>query len=288
MSKKNVAIITHTGSDMPLAEAECLGVIVVPDRVLFGDETYRNLVDITADAFYEKMNASATLPTSSRPPVGDFLKAIRQGAEMANEVLCLMITSKMSATFESAKAAAGTAKRQGMEVPVYVYDTCQCSHGMAIMVRTAVELANEGYGAEDIMKELDELQKQIGVYVVLDSLKNAKKGGRVGAVTAFTADALGLKPVLCFTDGLVRDFAVKRNFDEGMNAVLKQFCLEGDPEKEITVFHGAAPERAEVLKNKILEHAPHGKVRIEAVGPVIGIYSGAGCVGMAFTKKESL
>ena len=101
-SHKKVALITHTGSDMPLDEAAGLGISIIPDKVLFGDEEYRNMTEISSEMFYEKLAAAEKLPTSSQPSLGDFVKAYRKAAEEADEVLCLMITSKMSGCYAAA------------------------------------------------------------------------------------------------------------------------------------------------------------------------------------------
>ena len=288
--RRRTALITHTGSDLPLWEARSLDITVIPDRVLFGIEEFRNMTEITAEEFYEKMAVFQDLPTSSQPSTGDFMKAYRSAAACADieEILVLMITSKMSGCFRGAEAAAQMVKRQNLKKPVYVYDTGQCSHGMAQMVRAASDLADQGLGAEAIMEELDRLQSRMGVYFVLHSLENARKGGRVGIVKAAAADMLGIKPVLQFADGLVSQCGTARNFDVGLDEVAERFEREGEPDLLVTVFHGGAPEQAESLRQKILSRVPEADIRVEPVGPVIGIYAGAGCAGAAFTKKENL
>ena len=272
---------------MSLTEAEELGIEMIPDKVIFEDQEYRNMVDITADEFYEKLQAADTLPTSSQPSMADYVRAFRRAAEEGEEVLCLMITSQMSGCFAAARAAADLVKRQGLEVPLYVYDTQQCSHGMAEMVRAAHEMAGNGMNAAEIMDRLTGLQHRIGVYFVLESLENARKGGRVGAITARTVSMLGIRPLLRFSDGLVREFGISRNFPAGMKKITEQFIRNGDYDKPVTVFHAAAPRRAQELKKQILESVPQTEIRIEPVGPVIGIYTGTGCVGISFTKKEA-
>lgn len=288
IQKKNVKLVTHTGCDMSLTEAEELGIEMIPDKVIFEDQEYRNMVDITADEFYEKLQAADTLPTSSQPSMADYVRAFRRAAEEGEEVLCLMITSQMSGCFAAARAAADLVKRQGLEVPLYVYDTQQCSHGMAEMVRAAHEMAETGMRAAEIMERLTGLQHRIGVYFVLESLENARKGGRVGAITARTVSMLGIRPLLRFSDGLVREFGISRNFPAGMKKISEQFIRNGDYDKPVTVFHAAAPRRAQELKKQILESVPQAEIRIEPVGPVIGIYTGTGCAGISFTEKEAL
>ncbi|NLD18965.1 MAG: DegV family protein [Clostridiales bacterium] len=288
MNQRKTGLITHTGCDMPLKEAESLNISVIPDRILFGNEEYRNMFDITAEEFYDKLEQASQLPTSSRPTTADFMNAFRKVGENSEEILCLMITSKMSACYSAALSASKMIERRGFSVPIYVYDTKQCSHGMAQLVRQASRLADQGLSAEQIISQLDKLQNRMGVYFVLESLKNARKGGRVGAIKALTADALGIKPMLRFSDGLVRDFGLAKNFLDGIGQLMKIAKNETDFHYPITVFHASAPERAEEIKKQILGFAPNASIGIQAVGPVIGIYTGSGCAGMAFTKKDFL
>lgn len=289
MSHRKIAIVTHTGSDMSLEEAQQLGIYMIADCVIFGEDEYKNMTEISASQFYEMLKTAEKLPTSSQPAVGDFVKTFRQAAAEhpdAEAILCLMITSKMSGCYRAACTAAQLVKRQGFSIPVLVYDTLQCSHGMAQMVREAASLADEGLGAEEIAACMDTIQHKMGVYLMLDSLQNAYKGGRVGAITAKTVQMLGIKPLLVFSDGLVREWSIARNDESGSNKMAEQLYKEGNLDKPVTVFHAGVPERAEELRKKILMRMPEARVNIASVGPVIGIYTGIGCIGLAFTKKE--
>ncbi|MBQ8562770.1 MAG: DegV family protein, partial [Firmicutes bacterium] len=248
-----------------------------------------NMTEITAEDFYRRLAVSEELPTSSQPSLGDFVRAYRKAAEDADEILCLMITSQMSGCYGTALTAAQMVKRQGMKTRVHVFDTGQCSHGMAQMVRAAAEMADSGQmTALEIMEQLTLLQIRMGVYLVLESLDNASRGGRIGAITAKTVGMLGIKPILVFRDGLVRESGIAWNYENGLNKVVEKFQEEGDWTMPVTVFHAGAPERAELLKEKILERVPEAEIRVEPVGPVIGIYTGIGCAGIAFTRKERI
>ncbi|MDO4477995.1 MAG: DegV family protein [Lachnospiraceae bacterium] len=279
-----IAIVTQTGSDMPLAEAEKLGVTVMPDVVIFGDTAYRNMYDLTADSFYERLKAAEVLPTSSHPSLGDFCEGFRRAAEGADAVLFLGVTSRMSGSFETAVAAAKLLKEEGFKVPIYPYDTLQCSHGMAMLVREACRLAHEGLTCEAIMEQLEVYRHKVGQYFILDTLKYAAKGGRVGAIKALAADKMGIKPLMVFDEGVVRDIALARGFADGLKKVYEKFELEADKTKPVTVFHLEAPERARELADMITAHYPETPITIDYVGPVIGLYAGPGGAGLAFEK----
>ncbi|MCF0228132.1 MAG: DegV family protein [Parasporobacterium sp.] len=281
-----VSIVTHTGCDMNMEEIHGLSARMVSDLVVFEDKTYLNMVEIMPPEFFAKMKNSSSV-TSSHFPVGDMLKAMKEASAEAEEVLCLLITSKMSGCYSTAVVASQLFRRNAGNSRVYIYDTAQCSHGMAIMVREAARMAAQGLSAAEIITELDKMKKRIGVYFVLDSLKYARKGGRVGTVKMLTADLLGIKPLMVFDEGVVSDIGIARSMSEGMNSVADKVGEELDPSYEITVFHGDCPERAARLADMLAARFPETEIRIEYIGPVIGIFAGPGTVGAAFMKKNA-
>lgn len=283
---KQVKIITQTGSDFPLREAESLEISMIPDIVRFGTKEFQDRIELPGEVFYSKMEASSELPTSSHPSVGTFVKAFEAAKSLGyKEIICITVTSKMSGSHSTAVAAANMFSRRSSETKVCVYDSEQCSHGMSVLVRLAGELAEQGKSAEEIISELDSLKPRVGFYFMLNSLKNARKGGRVGAIKSLTADALGIKPLLRFENGQCIDFSIAASIASGAAAIAKLFAKEADLTKPLTLFHAGAPEKAEILKKEILKLAPDVQISTAYVGPVIGIYAGSGAVGIAFTKE---
>ena len=128
------------------------------------------------------------------------------------------------------------------------------------------------------------MRDKVGVYFVMRSLANAKKGGRVGAIKALTADLLGIKPVLMFRDGTVTDVMLARSFAQGIREVAGYYQRQADYRKDAIIFHANNEADALALKALILSCDPAARVRVEWVGAVIGIYTGEGCVGVAFRE----
>ena len=280
-----VQIVTHTGSDLPLEEAQKLGVAVVPDIVMFGETEYNNMFDLSAEEFFDKLRTAGELPTSSHPTVGDMSRVFVEKSLMVEEILFLAVTSKMSGSFAAAETARDMAIKQGAKAKIYVYDTMQCSHAMAEMVREAQRLANEGRSATEIISQLDEYRHKMGQYFILDTLQYARKGGRVGAIKALAADTMKIKPLLVFDDGLVRDIGIAKNFDDGLDKVLEKYKAEADFTKPITIFHLDALDKAQKLASMVRDINPTVETRIGYVGPVIAIYAGPGGAGLSFVKK---
>ncbi|MCF0141793.1 MAG: DegV family protein [Parasporobacterium sp.] len=279
-----VSIITHTGCDISPDEARDISVRMVCDIVVLDNHTYRNLEELSPKQFYD-LSVSASDISTSHFRTGEMIDAMNEASENSEELLCLSITSKMSGCYSASIVASEIFSEQNKDTKISVYDTSQCSHGMAIMVRKAAEMAEKGADTTEIISALDNLKDRIGIYFILDSLKYAKKGGRVGAVKMLTADILGIKPLMTFRNGEVKDIGVSRSTQEGINAVARRIREEADPSCEITVFHGDAPEKAEALASLIKADFPEASIRFEYVGPVIGVFAGPGTVGAAFTKK---
>ena len=188
--RDKVKIVTHTGCDISFDEAEKLSIEMIADLIILENVSYRNMVDVSPQDFYRKLRTLSQLPTSSHPSTGDYLNAYLKASEESDNILCLMITSKMSGCYNTAVTAGKLFETRGLSSKVSVYDTGQCSHGMGIMVRHAAKLADEGCTVDEIISRLDEIKNKIGVYFILESLKYAKKGGRVGAIKMLAADFL--------------------------------------------------------------------------------------------------
>ena len=270
---------------MPLKEAENLDVKVLSDIVAFDGEILRNMTELTSEQFYIRLDKSTSLPTTSHPSVGEYKQFFAEIFEGCDEFLFLSITSKMSGCYSTALVAAEEYTSEHQDKSVYVYDTQQCSHGMAQIVREAARLRDKGYSISEIVEALDEYRNKVGVYFILDTLKYARMGGRVGAIKALAADSMGIKPLLVFEKGVVRDLGVAKNFTDGLSKVLRKYETEADFTKPVTVFHQAAPMRAAQLLEMINEVNPGVEIRVNLVGPVIGVYTGSGGAGLAFEKK---
>ena len=119
----------------------------------------------------------------------------------------------------------------------------------------------------------------------MNTLKYAYKGGRIGAISAITADTLGIKPLLVFKDGTVSDLSLNRTFNEGIKSVYKRYKLNVGEKKDAIIFHACNEKGALKLNSMIEKDYPDANLRIELIGPVNGLYTGTGCVGIAFEKK---
>lgn len=278
----SVRIFTNSVSDLSPALAAEYGVTLIPDVIAFGpEEQYLNNVDITPPELYRKLTVSAELPTTSHPNLSQYMEAFSSAAG-CGEILCLNLTSRMSGSYNTACTAKKMLEEQGFATPITTYDSLQVSFGLCVLVLEAARMARRGASAAEIVARLDILRPKVGVYFVMESLANARKGGRVGAIRVLAADLLKVKPVLMFRDGLVRDVGIVRGFDAAVEQVIQRYRRQARFGGEVFVFHADREALALSVRARILELDPAARVRVEWVGAVIGIYTGPGCLGLAF------
>ncbi len=162
-----------------------------------------------------------------------------------DEVLCLSPTSKMSGAYNTACSARELLKDQGFTTPITVYDSLQVSFGLAVLAREAGRMAKAGLSAAQIVDRLDQLRPKVGVYFVMESLENARRGGRAGAIRVLAADLLKVKPILTFRDGLVRDIGIVRGYANAVERVISLYQSKAQYGGEVFLFHADREELAQ-------------------------------------------
>ena len=283
---QKVRVITTSGCDLSYKEAEQNNIIMVPDWVISGDTQYRNNIDILPEDFYRRITTDKKLPTSAHPSPAQMIEAFQQASD-AEEIICIVGSSKMTGAFNTASFTAQQLMEDGFPSRIHVFDSLGISLGMGILVLDAARMAASGASAEEILAYLHERVSRIGLYFVMNTLEYARKGGRIGAITALATDTLGVKPLLTFHDGIVSDLSLNRTLKSGIRAIYKKYEALADDNPEVFIFHADNEKGARQLKSMIEEHYPDIHPRIEWVGPAVGLYSGPGCVGIAFRKKEA-
>lgn len=281
-----VRVFTNSVCDLTPAQAEELGVTMIPDMIAFGPgEQYRNNEQIDPPTLYKKLAQSDELPTTAHPNLDQYMQAFRS-VDNGDEILCISLTSKMSGSYNTACSACRLLQEQGFAIPIRVYDSLQVSFGLAVLVRQAARLARQGADMAAILAALDELRPRVGVYFVMESLENARRGGRVGAIRVLAADLFKVKPILVFRDGLVRDIGIVRGYDNAVDRVLNLYRERARFGGEVYLFHADRTGLAESVRDRLLQIDPDARITIGWVGAVIGIYTGPGALGLAFEQKQ--
>ena len=272
-----IHLVTDSTSDISPSDAQALGVHVVPLIVRFGDEQYRDGVDIDADQFYAKLEHTEVQPTTSQPSPDVFATLFRTLlADPADHVVGLHISSKLSGTLQSATLAA----QEFDPGRIHLVDTESVSGGLQLLVRAALDDIKAGDPASTVAEKAMRRRDKVTILVLLDTLTYLHRGGRIGRAQAFVGSLLNVKPLIAVRDGEVVPLARPRSRSKGIDMIVEQVrgCL---PLRSLAEFHAAAAESMGELEARLSAAVSNVTAVLGRIGPVVGAYSGPGGLGVA-------
>jgi DegV family protein with EDD domain len=284
LTAENTAIVVDSTADFPEAPERFPTWRIVPLYVRFGDESFRDYVELAPSAFYERLRAAEQTPTTSQPTPGDFLAAY-EGLAGYERILSLHIAGKLSGTIESARTAA---QMLGGD-RVRTIDSESASVAIA-MLGLAIQRRLEAGTTDEAVDELaSRYRRDAGLLFTVDTFEYLVRGGRVGRARGWAGELLHIKPILTIEEGEV--VPVKRV--RGNRKAFLEFAsaLEGDtddsPSLKIGIAHADAPERAEALRKMVRETRPSAEIEhVATLGPVLGAHAGPGTVGFFWFEDD--
>jgi DegV family protein with EDD domain len=281
----SVALVTDSTCDLPADVLATMGATVVPLYILFGEESFKQDVDIDTDAFFAKQRSAAKAPKTSQPTPTDF-KAAYQGLIVKghDQIVSLHISSDMSGTVRSAVAAKEELASEGAKVDIRVIDSRNVSLGLGLLVIEAGKLVKAGRSLDEIEGELNKLIPRAKVIFYVGTLEYLHKGGRIGLAKALLGALLSLKLILQVKDGLVQPMSKARKKAKLYRIMSETLKKEsGGPADPTKVFaaHGDSPEEYEAMLAELPEDMTAKFIR-GRVGGVVGCHSGPDVAGMAY------
>ena len=272
-----VRVVTDSACDLPDDLIERDGIEVVPLTIRFGKEELVDRKELSTDEFWRRLADSDVLPETSAPSAGAFEAAFRRLiADGATGIICINLSSKLSATMQSAQVAAQAVQP---DCPVVVVDSLMVSMGLGSLCLTAARRAADGDSLESVVANVTDRRNRSKLYGTLDTLEFLKKGGRVGNARALLGSMLAIKPVLEVRDGEVEEAGKVRTRSKALR-LLADRVKEG-PFENLAVLHGNAPDLDELLD--LLEPlTPRDEIVIGQIGPVIGTHAGPRVIGVTF------
>ncbi|MGA9225749.1 MAG: DegV family protein [Mesobacillus sp.] len=274
-----IKIVTDSTCDLSDDLIKKMGITVVPLSISINGENYLDRVDITPKEFIEKMKASPELPKSSQPPAGEFLKVYDQLGDEGYEVISIHMTGGMSGTVRSAESAA-----QMSSAKVNVVDSRFISRALAFQVLEAAEMAASGKEVEQILTRLDAVREQTRLFVVVDTLENLVKGGRIGKGKALLGSLLNIKPIASLEGGEYTPVSKARSHSQVVKFLKNQFSedVKGKKIKGVGLVHAEGLKLAATLKDAIQEASGYGDIAIEDTTPIISTHTGVGAIGFMY------
>lgn len=278
-----VRIVTDSSCDLTAEQAESLGIEIVPLSIRFGDEEFIDRVDLSVDEFYEKLATSPKLPETAAPAPGAFEAAFRRAKDAgADGVVCINISSDLSATLQSAQNAARAMEGQ---LDIRVIDSRSITLGLGSQVLVAAESARAGGSIDDITAVAESMAKRTHVIGALDTLENLQKGGRIGGAQALLGNLLSIKPLVDVSTGKVEEAGKARTRKKALQ-VLAERVLALPTVEHLCIMHGNAPDLDEFLALLAPRYGPDDIFAIGVIGAVIGTHGGPRVIGCTWQDPE--
>ena len=278
--KHKIALLTDSTCDIPQEFLDKYDIKVVPLTIIWGEEQFQDGVNLTAKDFYKRLETDPSLPTTSQPTPQQMVLAYEAAKnDGAEEILIITISSAMSGTHESAKAAA-----EMVDLPVKVVDSKANSMSLGWQVLAAARARESGGDLQAMIDAADQARSSMVYIITLDTLEYLHKGGRIGGASHFIGNLLNLKPQISVDhkSGEVAGGRRSRTRKKALNDLFVDFFDQVDREKplRIAVLHNAALEEANTLTEKIKSEINPAEIIISIVSPVLGVHTGPRAVAI--------
>jgi DegV family protein with EDD domain len=274
----DVRVVTDSACDLPDEILAELGIGLVPLRIRFGSEEMVDRTELSTKEFWSRCESYPGLPETSAPSPGQFQAAFEaMAAEGADGVICVNLSSKMSATIEAARQAA---RQLEGSLPVRVVDSLSVTLGQGLVTIEAAELAGRGGHLDDVVRGTEAVIGRLKLFGAIDTLENLKKGGRIGGAQALLGSLLSIKPVIQVENGVVTEESKQRTRARALRYVADKVRAAG-PLTRLAAFSAAAPDMDEFVAMLDDVH-PAQKLLLGDIGPVIGTHAGPRATGVAW------
>lgn len=275
-----IGIITDSTCDIPEALIEKHGIIVIPHTIIWGNEQYRDRVDLTPEAFYQRLESDPRRPTSSQAGILDFTQAYEKAAGLgAKEIIVLTVSSAMSGAYQMALNAA-----KMVNIPIHVVDGKGPTMSLGWQVLAAARARDAGADINAILGCIEQVRKKLVQLVGMDSLEYLQKGGRIGEAVKWVGGLLQVKPLVSINHqtGLVEPVSLARTQKSLVEMMYNKFfdLLRGDKNLHVAVLHGNALGKAEELAGRITAEYHPTELLMNITGPVLGINTGPGALAL--------
>lgn len=285
-SRRPVAIVTDSSADLPDAVLDRHGIVLVAMQVMFGTQTFRDRVELKPDEFYRMLATTAELPTTSQPAPAEFVQVFRDARQHADTVVAILVSGALSGTMGSAQAAVRASGLEG----VTLVDSRTASLGLGMLALRAAELAESGWEAPAIAREVDRVRSQSGMFLTVDRYDNLLRSGRVSRGKAWLGSMFDVKPILTLDD---RGRVAPVDRVRGRPAVVPKVLallekrLAWRPRAiRFGIAHADAPEAAERLRTALVAAYRPKDCFVTLATGVLGTHVGEGAWALFYQVED--
>ena len=279
MSK--IALVTDSTSSMPQELVEKYGIIVAPQVLIWGEETFEDGVDIMPGEFYTRLAKATIMPSTSQVTVAKFLEIYKQLLDQDYQILTIVISSKLSGTLNSAIQAKAMMQA---DAPIEIIDSNSTAMGMGFHLLAVARAIQQGASLAGCVALAQKAIGQTGIFFAVDTLEFLHRGGRIGGATRFLGTMLNFKPILEVRDGRVEPIERVRTRGKSLGRIVELAAeqINGRTPVRLASLHANAPEDARAVLKEATEKLNPIETYFSEVSPVIGANAGPGVVGLVY------
>ncbi|MCR8965322.1 DegV family protein [Brevibacillus halotolerans] len=280
--KKQIAWVTDSTAYIPADLREKHDIYVVPLEIIFSDGTYRDGLDMKPEQLYEKIEKTQEVPKTSQPSLGNFVELYETLKQKYDCAIAVHVSSKLSGTLNASQSAAKLA-----EFPVEVVDSKTMSYPITHMILQGMKMAKTGASPEKIASSLRLIAEKTESYILLGSLDQFYRGGRMNGVQFFMGNLLQIKPILRIRDGIFEVYEKIRTENKAIVRMLAQLdqAMQKQQIKNVQILHGNVMEKAQALKKRIKEKYQDVEVMIGPISSTIGVHAGQGTIALSWINE---
>jgi DegV family protein with EDD domain len=267
-----VKIVTDSVSDLPSQVVKKLGITVIPIVLRWGEQLYRDGIDLTSQQFYDRLKSSKIPPATSVPSPATFAEAYDRLAEETDEVLAIIVTAKLSGTYNVALQSAGLMKRK---CRVEVIDSQCATMAEGFIVMKAAKAAQDGASLDEVIDIARKTIPRVDFLATFDTLEYLKRGGRIGKAQAFLGSMLKVNPLITLRDGVVEPAGRTRSRARAIDR-LYEFAMSYSYIEEMAIEEATTPDEAAKLAKRLSAKFPEERIYRCKPTPVIGVHTGPG------------
>lgn len=274
-----IHIVTDSTSDLTKEEIEKYNIHVVPLTIYAMGKTYIDGVDIKPESFLELLQEMKELPKSSQPSIGVFKEIYDRLAKDGDEVISIHVSGNLSGTVETARQAANMS-----ETKVNIIDSKFIALALAIQVREAVRLRDQGATSTKIIERLEEVRRNTRMLIFLDTLTNLLKGGRIGKGKAFIGSLLNIKPIAILENGEYSPVAKVRSYKQVIKFIYNEFLkdIKDKTVKYVGIAHADGMKNVGNPLKELVEASGYKNIEIKVTSPVISTHTGPGALALIY------
>jgi len=284
MSNQKIVVVTDSSAYIPQEALGDLNIPVIPLWLHWGDDRFRDGVDIDPPTFYSRLRKSKMFPTTSQPSAGEFESFFREAGAGADAVVGVFISSKLSGTIPNAQASLA----QLSDLTIRVVDSLSTSMGLALTVLATARAAAAGKSLDEVVAVAEKVRNETHLLFAVDTLEYLHRGGRIGGAKRLLGTALNIKPLLHLEHGAIEPLAQVRTKRKAVVQMLTvaDERLGGRKMAEVGVIDVDSPAEGDALAEQVKDRFGVSTVYRTTVSPAIGTHAGPGTVGIAFYAAD--